>query len=41
VEKGDWILVKGSRQTKMEDTVRKIIELFGTEEDQKRDKKEL
>ncbi len=41
VEKGDWILVKGSRQTKMEDTVRKIIELFGTEEDQERDKKEL
>jgi UDP-N-acetylmuramoyl-tripeptide--D-alanyl-D-alanine ligase len=41
VEKGDWILVKGSRQTKMEDTVRKIIELFGTEEDQQRDKKEL
>ncbi len=31
VKKGDWILVKGSRLTKMEDTVRKIIDLFGTD----------
>ena len=32
VQEGDWILVKGSRQTKMEESVRKIIELFGMEE---------
>ncbi len=32
VREGDWILVKGSRQTKMEESVRKIIELFGMEE---------
>jgi len=36
VKEGDWILVKGSRQTKMENTVKAIIELFGTEEGQKR-----
>lgn len=29
VKSGDWILVKGSRQTRMEDTVQKIIEVFG------------
>jgi len=39
VEKGDWILVKGSRQTKMEDTVRNIIEFFGIEEGQKKIKR--
>jgi UDP-N-acetylmuramoyl-tripeptide--D-alanyl-D-alanine ligase len=32
VKEGDWILVKGSRQTKMEDIVQKIIEVFGIEE---------
>ena len=29
MKKGDCILVKGSRQTKMEDTVQKIMEVFG------------
>jgi UDP-N-acetylmuramoyl-tripeptide--D-alanyl-D-alanine ligase len=32
VKEGDWILVKGSRQTKMEETVQKIMEVFGVEE---------
>ncbi len=32
VKKGDWILVKGSRQTRMEQAVAKIIEAFGIEE---------
>jgi UDP-N-acetylmuramoyl-tripeptide--D-alanyl-D-alanine ligase len=32
VRKGDWILVKGSRQTRMEQAVEKIIEVFGIEE---------
>jgi UDP-N-acetylmuramoyl-tripeptide--D-alanyl-D-alanine ligase len=32
VKKGDWILVKGSRQTRMEQAVEKIIEAFGSEE---------
>ena len=40
VKKGDWILVKGSRQTKMEDAVRKIMEAFGLEDDQGRTEKE-
>ncbi len=31
VKKGDWILVKGSRQTRMEQAVEKIIEAFGIE----------
>jgi len=35
VKEGDWILVKGSRQTKMEDTVGAIIELFGTKKSKK------
>jgi UDP-N-acetylmuramoyl-tripeptide--D-alanyl-D-alanine ligase len=33
VKEGDWILVKGSRQTKMEETVQKIMEVFGLEGD--------
>jgi UDP-N-acetylmuramoyl-tripeptide--D-alanyl-D-alanine ligase len=32
VKRGDWILVKGSRQTRMEQAVEKIIEAFGIEE---------
>ena len=32
VKKDDWILVKGSRQTRMEQAVGKIIEAFGIEE---------
>jgi UDP-N-acetylmuramoyl-tripeptide--D-alanyl-D-alanine ligase len=32
VKRGDWILVKGSRQTRMEQSVEKIIEAFGIEE---------
>ncbi|HEX7533680.1 MAG TPA: UDP-N-acetylmuramoyl-tripeptide--D-alanyl-D-alanine ligase [Syntrophales bacterium] len=32
LKKGDWILVKGSRQTRMEQAVEKIIEAFGIEE---------
>lgn len=32
VKKGDWILVKGSRQTRMEHVVEKIIETFGIED---------
>jgi len=31
VKSGDWILVKGSRQTRMEQAVEKIIEAFGIE----------
>jgi UDP-N-acetylmuramoyl-tripeptide--D-alanyl-D-alanine ligase len=41
VKKGDWILVKGSRQTKMEDTVRKIMEVFGMEANQRKSGREL
>lgn len=41
VKKGDCILVKGSRQTKMEDTVRKITEVFGLDERRERSGKEL
>ena len=33
VKEGDWILVKGSRQTKMEETVQKIMKVFGLEGD--------
>ena len=29
IKRGDWILVKGSRQTRMEQAVEKIIEAFG------------
>lgn len=32
MKRGDWILVKGSRQTRMEQAVEKIIEAFGMEE---------
>jgi UDP-N-acetylmuramyl pentapeptide synthase len=32
VKEGDWILVKGSRQTKMEQAVEKVIEAFGVKE---------
>jgi UDP-N-acetylmuramoyl-tripeptide--D-alanyl-D-alanine ligase len=32
VKRGDWILVKGSRQTRMEQAVEKIIEALGIEE---------
>jgi len=32
VKKGDWILVKGSRQARMEEVVAKIFEAFGPEE---------
>ncbi|MGO9137303.1 MAG: UDP-N-acetylmuramoyl-tripeptide--D-alanyl-D-alanine ligase [Syntrophales bacterium] len=32
LKKGDWILVKGSRQTRMEQAVEKIIGAFGIEE---------
>jgi len=41
VKKGDCILVKGSRQTKMEDTVRKITEVFGLEARRGKNGKEL
>lgn len=41
VKKGDCILVKGSRQTKMEDTVRKITEVFGIEAHRGKSGKEL
>jgi len=32
IKRGEWILVKGSRQTRMEQVVEKIIEAFGVEE---------
>ena len=32
VERGDWILVKGSRQMRMEQALEKIVEAFGIEE---------
>lgn len=32
MNKGDWILVKGSRKSKMEDVVRCIVDSFGIEE---------
>jgi UDP-N-acetylmuramoyl-tripeptide--D-alanyl-D-alanine ligase len=38
---GDCILVKGSRQTKMEDTVRKIMDVFGIEARREGSGKEL
>jgi UDP-N-acetylmuramoyl-tripeptide--D-alanyl-D-alanine ligase len=41
IKKGDWILIKGSRQTKMEDTVRKIMEVFGLGEGQRKGGKVL
>lgn len=41
MKKGDCILVKGSRQTKMEDTVQKIMEVFGLEVQREQRGKEL
>jgi UDP-N-acetylmuramyl pentapeptide synthase len=32
IRNGDWILVKGSRRMRLEETVRAVAGLFGTKE---------